>query len=123
MIIIVRGPKEKAEYHVKGIRSNQISEGKGCLVVIKPHADEHKVEHQIEKLLAGQKLFPGEKLLVGESHSTLTRQAPKDLEELNWKKEPVVIVYGHDEKVLEDFEDVLPGFKKFFGPVSEITVK
>jgi hypothetical protein len=123
MIIVVHGPKDKAEPHIQALRGSQIGQGNGCLLVLKPDGDEHKIEHQIEKLLAGEKLIRGEKLLVGESNRTDTWEAPKDLSKLRWKKNPMVLVYGHDEKVLDQFEKVLPGFKKFVGPVSEMTIK
>jgi hypothetical protein len=123
MIVIVRGPRDKAQPHLEAIRSVQIGKGCGCLLLNEPDGDDHKVEHQIEKLLVGEKLIKGERLLVGESHRTDTWEAPKDLSKLKWKKDPMVLLYGHDEKVLDQFEKLLPGFKKLLGPVSEITVK
>lgn len=123
MIIIVHGPEDKVEPHIQALRSVQIGKGCGCLLLNKPNGDDHAIEHQIEKLLAGEKLIRGEKLLVGESHRTDTWEAPKDLSGLRWKKDPMVLVYGNDEKILDQFEKFLPGFKKFVGPVSEMTIK
>jgi hypothetical protein len=80
------------------------------MIVLKPNPKNkgaHDVRHQIEKLLAGD---------------PLPEDPPKDLKTLNWKPNPMVLVPAALEGVLSDFEEALPGFTKFFGPVSKMDV-
>lgn len=86
------------------LRNTLISKGRGVLLVNDKQDGDPK--HQIEKILAGVP-FPKE---------------PGDLKKLQWKADPVVIIFSEKEATLEAFEKVMPGFKAHFGPVQRTAV-
>lgn len=105
-IIVIDGPPKQAYELAQTLRGAQISRGRGALLVLMPKGAEHAVVHQIEKILDGVK-FPAE--------------PPKDLALMKWKDSPLVVVPAANEKALPDFEAALPGFTKYFGPVSRMS--
>jgi hypothetical protein len=104
-ITVINGPAKSGKSRLaNALRNSQITNGKGALLV------DDTNDGEIKPLL--------EKLLVG---IELPRKPPADLSTLPWKDDPLVIVVGAKAGILDDFEAALPGFKKFFGPVTTLT--
>jgi hypothetical protein len=86
------------------IRDNRISSGCGALLV-NPDFEEHPVQHQVEKIIAGAPIHPA-----------------ANLARVPWKKDSVVLAIG-DDAALKEIEAFAPGFIAAHGPVRTITVE
>jgi hypothetical protein len=101
-ILIIEGPpKSGKSLLANSMRNTAISSGRGALL-IDDHAD-GEARYHLEKIIKGDQLVPG---------------TPAD--EINWKKEPQVILVNSGEKRLAEFEELVPGFTAKFGPVSRM---
>ena len=99
-IIAIKGPaKSGKSLLANSLRNTAIANGRGALL-IDDHAD-GEAEHHLEKIIRGDSFVPG---------------TPAD--QVNWKKEPQVILVNSGVKRLEEFEAICPGFTEMFGPVS-----
>lgn len=87
---------EKGLAQANEIRDAQIAKGAGCLL-IREDCDGHPI-HLLEKIIAGDRLVPG----------VFTA------EQIRWKPDSVVIFIGKSEKLLDEFEQLVPGFKRIF---------
>lgn len=121
MITIIEGPAKSGKSAMaNGLRDNHISKGgpftgdrpadwrpNGALLIDDGQAGEPR--HLIEKLLHGDAL-PAD-------------GTPVPADQLNWKNDPQVIIVGKkQEKLLAQFEKLVPGFAKKVGPVKRLTL-
>lgn len=105
MIFLIDGPAKSGKSRIaNALRNDQIAKGNGALLV--DETQNGAPNHLLEKLLVGG---------VG----TLT--SATDAAKLEWKKNCDVIVVGAKKSILADFEKLVPGFKKQFGPVVTLT--
>lgn len=103
-ITIITGPAKSGKSRLaNALRNSQITNGKGALLV--DDTNDGEIKPLLEKLLVGVEL---------------PKKPPADLATLPWKDDPLVIVVGAKASILDEFEARLPGFKKFFGPVTTI---
>ena len=119
MITIIEGPRGSGKTTIaNSLRNRHIGKteplGKNSPKGWKPHGslliDEEQggePRHLIEKLLHGDAL-PAD-------------GTPVDARSLNWKAEPSVVIVGKkQEKLLDEFEKLVPGFKAKVGPVKRL---
>lgn len=121
MITIIEGPAKSGKTALaNSMRDRHISVGgpltanakkgwkpNGSLLLDEPQDGEPR--YLIEKLLHGDTL-PSD-------------GSPVKADELNWKHDPQVIIVGKkQEKLLETFEELVPGFTKRVGPVKRLKV-
>lgn len=98
-IVIVKGPAQSGKSVIaNALRNNQIAFKKGALLV--DEQTEGDATPLLEKILAGKALQPG----VAAS-------------EQPWKPDTTVILVGERASMLEQFEELAPGFTKLHGPV------
>lgn len=84
------------------MRNQNIHQMKGALLVREDCDGE--VNRLLEKIIVADKFVPGE----------------KDIAEINWKPDPVIILVGTASAFLAKFEEACPGFTEFFGPVRDV---
>jgi hypothetical protein len=101
-IVIIKGQAKSGKTLIaNALRNNQISSKKGALLIDETNDGEAK------PLL--------EKILIG---VPLPAEIPADwATKLPWKPDAMIIVVAEKQKMLDQFEAVLPGFKEKFGPV------
>lgn len=119
MITIIEGPAKSGKTALaNSMRDQHISTGgpllpdakkgwkpNGSLLVDEDQDGDPR--HLLEKLLHGDALP--------------TDGSPVKAEQLNWKNDPQVIVVGKkQEKLLDTFEKLVPGFAKKVGPVKRL---
>lgn len=103
-VVIIKGKPETGKTLIAiALRNNQISNKHGALLI-----DEFS-EGDTDILL--------EKIIVGVN---LPAEAPKDLKQIPWKPNSMVILVGEKAEMLEVFEARLPGFTKHFSPIFTI---
>jgi len=102
-IIVINSSDPNAnEVIATSIRNSQISQGKGALIV-RAGAD-HERRHQLEKIIVA-KALPSD-------------GTPVPAENIPWKPDSTVVVMSSDLFVLEEFEELVPGFKEALGPIT-----
>jgi hypothetical protein len=117
MITIIEGPKKSGKTTLaNSLRNRHIGQTEPFAGQEdwKPHGSllldedtEGEPRHLIEKLLHGGAL-PAD-------------GAPVKAASLNWKAEPSVVIVGKkQEKLLDEFEKLVPGFKVKVGPVKRL---
>lgn len=99
MIVFISGPHDQAMELAKALRNVNIAQGKGALVILQPNGEEHTITQQIEKILDGMPLHGG-----------------ADITGLKFKRDPMILLTEETYPLLDEFEDILPGFKERFGP-------
>jgi hypothetical protein len=103
-IVIIKGKPETGKTLIaNALRNNQINNKHGALL--------------IDELSEGDTDILLEKIIVGVNVPT---EAPKDLNEIPWKPNAMVILIGEKSDMLDVFEERLPGFKKHFSPIYTI---
>lgn len=97
-ICIIKGPAKSGKTLIaRALRNNQISNKKGALLIDEDQTGELNI--QLEKIIDGANFDA------------------KVWKSLPWKLDAMIITVGDKDKVLDEFEEVMPGFKEFFGPV------
>lgn len=97
-ICVIKGPAQSGKSLIaRALRNNQISNKKGALLIDEDQNGELNI--QLEKIIAG------------DNFNTKTWKS------LPWKPDAMIITVGDKDKVLDEFEAMMPGFKEFFGPV------
>ena len=119
MITIIEGPAKSGKSALaNSMRDRHIGAGgpltpdakkdwkpNGALLI--DEGQDGEPRHLIEKLLHGDAL-PAD-------------DSPVKASELNWKNDPQVIIVGKkQEKLLDVFEKLVPGFEKKVGPVKRL---
>ena len=119
MITIIEGPAKSGKSAMaNSLRNNHIGNGgpftpdkgtdwrpNGVLLIDEDQEGEPR--HLIEKLLHGEAL-PAD-------------GTPVPASKLDWKADPQVIIVGKkQEKLLDEFEKLVPGFAKKVGPVKRL---
>jgi hypothetical protein len=104
-ITLIKGASQTGKSLIaNALRNNQISFKKGALLVDEACDGEPKI--LLEKILVGVQL---------------PQPAPEDwATSLPWKPNPMIILVGDKDALLETFEEMLPGFTEAFGPVYTI---
>ena len=107
IVIKLNGPPEEMNLIGMALRNSQVATGRGALLIREGHEDD-PVEGLIEKLLLGQSL----------SGVYIDADDP----ELNWKRDPMIILCGTAAQAYEDMEQRLPGIKRMVGDVYNVTI-
>ena len=104
-IVIISGAAKSGKTLIaNALRNNQISNKKGALLI--DETNDGGLKPLLEKILIAIQL-PAE--------------IPADwASKLPWKHDPMIIVVAEKQKMLLEFERMLPGFNEYFGPVYEI---
>ena len=104
-IVIISGAAKSGKTLIaNALRNNQISSKKGAMLI--DETNDGEMKPLLEKILIGIQL-PAE--------------IPDDWQtKLPWKPDPMIVVVAEKQKMLAEFEAILPGFKKQFGPVYTI---
>lgn len=109
MIYVVKGPAKSGKtWLANALRNKALSTKAGALLV-----DEDQTGAPAD-LLA--------KLLIDMSADDAFGDKRVPVASLPWKKDPTIVFVGKKEKLLADFEVLVPGFTKKFGPVLEVKV-
>lgn len=116
-IIHIEGPKKSGKSLMANAMRNthigqsQPEEGviKGALLVDDNQTGEPR--YLLEKLMDGDIL--GERPGVGEA-------IPRKVSDIKWKADVTVIFVGDKIDLLAEFEELVPGFTKAFGPVTKL---
>jgi hypothetical protein len=104
-ITIIKGPPRSGKSELAAaLRNSAITNGRGALLI--DDTNDGEVKPLLEKLLVGVEL---------------PETPPKDLSELPWKDDPLVILVGDKQGMLKTLEKALPGFREFFGPIRTLT--
>jgi hypothetical protein len=139
-IVIIKGPSKSLKSTIAAaLRNNQISNGKGALLI--DDFQEGELKHQLEKIIVGVPFPEGSPPPPHRSWLEQTKKYRTKLKEdgtpekddqgqdvfeeysetlLPFKPDSMVIVVDAKEAVLDEFEKMLPGFKKQFGPVYHV---
>jgi hypothetical protein len=113
-IVIIRGDKATGKTLIaNALRNNQIANKRGALLVDEDQPGE--IKPLLEKLLVGVPL-PTPPADADDGARARWRE-DFDINALPWKAEPMVILVGGKEAVLDQFEEAAPGFKKLMGEV------
>jgi len=109
-IIHITGPAKSGKSLMgNSMRNTQISNGKGALLV--DDTQEGEARYLLEKLIDGDHLGA----ISGDGPAI-----PRPAKDVNWKPEPAIIFVGDKIKLLDEFEKIVPGFTKMFGPVRSL---
>ncbi len=101
MIFVLQGDDHGANALLgQTIRATQINAGKGALLVL--HDQDGSPIHLLEKIIVGDKLVPG-----------------TPASEVNWKPDSAIVLEQDRVAILNQFEELAPGFNDMFGPVIE----
>lgn len=104
IVIINGGAKSGKTLIANALRNSHIIKGKGVLLI--DEANDGEVKPLLEKILVGIQL---------------PADIPEDWAEvLPWKPDAMIIVVAAKQNMLAVFEEMLPGFRKAFGPVYTI---
>jgi hypothetical protein len=114
MITIIEGPAKSGKSALaNSLRNRHIGRGldekagvfHGALLIDEDQDGEPR--HLLEKLIHGMAL-PGD-------------GTPVNAKEIPWKADPQVVIVGKkQEKLLDEFEKLIPGFKAKVGPVKRL---
>lgn len=103
-IVIIKGKPETGKTLIaNALRNNQISNKHGALLI--DEGSEGDTDILLEKIIVGV---------------NVPVEAPKDLKDIPWKPNAMVILIGEKVEMLDVFEARLPGFKKHFAPIYTI---
>lgn len=104
MIIVIKGPAKSGKSSLAiCLRNNQISNKHGALLI------DEQSDGELDVLL--------EKIVVGVNMPAV---APKNLADIPWKPNSMVILVGGKADMLDAIEKRLPGFRKYHGPVYHV---
>lgn len=102
-ILVISGPPKSGKTMVAvALRNNQITLGKGALLI--DESQDGELQHLLEKIIAGDALAPG-----------------TAADQINWKPEPLVILVGARESMLTEIEQMVPGFAAKHAPTLRLT--
>lgn len=102
-ILVIAGPPKSGKSMIAAaLRNNQITLGKGALLI--DEQQEGELQHQLEKIIIAEPLKPG----------TPAADVP-------WKPDPLVILVGAKANTLEQIEALAPGFTEALGPTLRLT--
>lgn len=101
MIIKIKGPAKSGKTTVAtALRNSQVGQGKGCLLI--DETTEGDLNHLLEKIIVGIPFEEG-------------------MTDIPWKKESMVIFVNDTDKLIEEFEKMVPGFVEQLGPIHTLT--
>lgn len=101
-ICIIKGTEKSGKTLIaNALRNNQISNKQGALLIDEDQNGDTDI--LIEKIIIGEKFDSNR------------------WKELPWKPNSMVILVGEKESMLAEFEEMMPGFAEFFGPVYTVT--
>lgn len=103
-IVVITGPARSGKSLIaNALRNNQGLQKYGTLLIDEGNSGDPKA--LLEKLLVGVELPDG----------------VVDPGSLPWKPHSMIITVGEQSHLLAEFEKMLPGFMKFFGPVYSVS--
>ena len=103
MICIIRGATDSAIRIGNDLRTAHVSSGRGALLVRETEQGELPV--LMEKIIIKDK-WPDK----------------PDVNNINWKRDPVIILIGSKGEMLLEFEKACPGFVAKFGPLYVLNI-
>jgi hypothetical protein len=119
MITIIDGPKKSGKTTMANSLRNQHIGAGGAFTPDRSKSWKPHGSLLIDEDQDGEPRHLLEKLLHGDALPEDGTPVPAD--KLNWKVEPTVVVVGKkQEKLLDEFEKLVPGFKAKVGPVKRL---
>lgn len=114
-ILLISGPaKSGKSYLANALRNGASAQKRGVLMLDESTTGDPK--HLLEKLISELTFEDCMRLAAVKGIGK-----EKLIEVIPWKPDPVVIAVGDREKLLDDFERAIPGFRAKMGPVFTCT--